>query len=181
MLIDVWIRGRSFVRRNAAAFLLLIGVTLVPVVTQAQSVEAVPIGTFVNPVHVAVAPGYTRLLFVVERPGQIRVLLDGETLSTPFLDIRDLVLGSPDANAGPEEGLLSVAFSPNYVRSRHFYVFFTNNNGDIEIDEFRRSATNRLVAIGRAAGRSSSSLTRLHTITMAETLRLTSGASSMPQ
>jgi glucose/arabinose dehydrogenase len=108
----------------------------------AAALQAVQIGTFRNPVHVAVAPGFSRLLFVVERPGQIQVLRDEVDLPLPFLNIEDLVLGRPDAAAGTEQGLLSVAFPADYPETRRFYVFFTNNNWDLEIDEFKRSATN---------------------------------------
>jgi glucose/arabinose dehydrogenase len=108
-----------------------------------QPVQAVTVGTFASPVYVTVAPGFSRLLFVVERPGRIQILRDENRLTQPFLDISDLVLGQPDdADAGTEEGLHSVAFAPDYPQSRRFYVFFTNNNGDIEIDEFLRSSSN---------------------------------------
>jgi len=105
----------------------------------AQSLQAVPIGAFENPVHVAVAPGEPKLLFVVERAGQIRVLKKERALGKPFLDIRKTVLGPPDSGAGGEQGLLSVAFAPNYRKSGRFYVAFTNKKGDLEIDEFKRS------------------------------------------
>jgi glucose/arabinose dehydrogenase len=112
----------------------------------AQTFEAVPIGKFAYPVHVAVAPGYPRLLFVVEKPGSISILRDEQRLDATFLDIRDLVRGRPDEGASIEDGLLSIAFPPDYAASGRFYVAFTNNAGNLEIDEFRRSAGNAVVA-----------------------------------
>lgn len=96
------------------------------------------IGTFEEPVHVTGAPGFPRLLFVVERAGVIRVLHRGQTLSRPFLDISDLTTcaGSCDN----EQGLLSVAFPPDYRSSGRFYVYYTDSGGSIQIDEFHRSA-----------------------------------------
>jgi glucose/arabinose dehydrogenase len=99
------------------------------------------LGNFVNPTYVTVAPGEPTLLFVAERAGRIQILRDEVRIPQPFLDIRDLVRGQPvDVDAGTEQGLLSIAFPPNYAQSGRFYVAFTNNNGDVEIDEFRRGA-----------------------------------------
>jgi glucose/arabinose dehydrogenase len=89
-----------------------------------------PIGEFESPTYVENAQGYRRLLFVVEQPGAIRVLRKGKTLARPFLDISDQV-----ASQG-EEGLLSVAFAPDYKKTRRFYVYYTNP--DLRIDEFKR-------------------------------------------
>jgi len=47
------------------------------------------IGTFERPVLVTAPPGDTRRVFVVEQAGTIRIVRDGELLSTPFLDLRD--------------------------------------------------------------------------------------------
>ena len=112
----------------------------------ALALQAVSIGTFQSPVHVAVAPGATALLFVVEQAGRIRVLRNEQKQTVPFLDINGLVRAPPDPGAGGEQGLLSVAFAPNYAQSRLFYVFFVNNQGDLEVDEFKRSAANPLRA-----------------------------------
>ncbi len=60
----------------------------------------------------------------------------GHKLGRPFLDIRGLV------GDGGERGLLSIAFPPDYAQSRRFYVYYTDNAGNIRVDEFkRRSAT----------------------------------------
>jgi glucose/arabinose dehydrogenase len=88
------------------------------------------IGSFDAPVYVTGAPGFPKLLFVVEQPGRVQVLSGGR--SRTFLDIRGLV------SYGGEEGLLSVAFPPDYARSKRFYVYYTDNAGDIRVDEFRR-------------------------------------------
>jgi glucose/arabinose dehydrogenase len=118
----------------------------------AATLKAVQIGTFYAPVYVTGAPGNSSLLFVVERLGTVRVMVNEVKQAQPFLDIRDLVRGLPDSGAGGEQGLLSIAFPPNYAQSGRFYVAFTNNAGNVEIDEFRRSASNPLLA-NRAARR----------------------------
>jgi len=108
----------------------------------AADAVAVRIGSFEAPTHVAVAPGRLRNLFVVERRGRIQILRNELPLARPFLDISDLVLGMPDPGAGVEQGLLSVAFPSDYEQFGRFYVAFTNNDGDLEIDEFQRAPIN---------------------------------------
>ncbi|HKO37884.1 MAG TPA: PQQ-dependent sugar dehydrogenase [Solirubrobacterales bacterium] len=93
------------------------------------------IGSFDAPVYVAGAPGFPKLLFVVEQPGRILVLEGGRQRT--FLDMRGLV------SYGGEEGLLSVAFPPDYARSGRFYVYYNDNAGDIRVDEFRRRSATR--------------------------------------
>ena len=56
------------------------------------------VGTFDFPIHVTAPPGDTHRLFVVERPGRVRIVKDGVTLATPFLDISSVV--NPAAAAG---------------------------------------------------------------------------------
>jgi len=90
------------------------------------------IGRFDSPVHVTGAPGFPRLLFVVEQPGRVKVLRGGRKLRRSFLDITGLV------QSGGERGLLSIAFPPDYRRSRRFYVYYTDARGDIRVDEYRR-------------------------------------------
>jgi glucose/arabinose dehydrogenase len=101
------------------------------------------IGEFENPVYVAGAPGYPKLLFVVEQEGRIVVLKNGRRLGRPFLDIRGRV-----AYEG-ERGLLSVAFPPDYKTSGAFYVYYVNDGGSIEIDEYRRAGPTRAAAGSR--------------------------------
>src|SRR5919109_713902 len=63
---------------------------------------------FESPLDVVAAPGEEDRLYVVEREGRIRVLERGQVLEEPFLDIADRV------TSGGEQGLLSVAFHPDY-------------------------------------------------------------------
>jgi glucose/arabinose dehydrogenase len=95
------------------------------------------VGNFDNPTYIAGAPGFPKLLFVVEQPGRIEVLRDGHELGRPFLDIGDLV------GFGGERGLLSVAFPPDYKRSGDFYVYYTDKAGNIRVDEFQRAGATR--------------------------------------
>jgi glucose/arabinose dehydrogenase len=88
---------------------------------------------FDSPTHVAAAPGEPDRLYVVERPGRIRVLEDGRILPDVFLDI------SSEVTSGGEQGLLSVAFHPEYERTRLLYVNYTALNGDNSVVEYRAS------------------------------------------
>jgi glucose/arabinose dehydrogenase len=104
---------------------------------RAGGVALKKIGSFDAPVYVTGAPGFPQLLFVVEQPGRIVVLRNGHRLGKPFLDLRDQV------SYGGERGLLSVAFPPDYARSKRFYVYYTDENGNIRIDEFKRGSATR--------------------------------------
>jgi glucose/arabinose dehydrogenase len=87
-------------------------------------------GGFTQPTYVAQPKSEPGRLYVVERPGRIIVLANGRR--STFLDLRSRVQSGYD-----EQGLLSVAFSPGYAKNHRFYVYYTNRQGDIEVDTYR--------------------------------------------
>ena len=101
-----------------------------------RGVRLVRIGGFNTPVYVTAPPGDSRRLMVVEQTGRIMVVRGGRKLATPFLDIRSRV------TYGGEQGLLSVAFPPDYQRSGRFYVYYTSGATN-RIVEFRRASADR--------------------------------------
>jgi glucose/arabinose dehydrogenase len=103
----------------------------------ARALHLVRVGTFDSPVYVISPPGDARRLMVVEQGGTIRVVRGGRKLAQPFLDIRSRVV------SGGEQGLLSMAFARDYARSRRFWVYFTNRDGDEEIDAFTAASPDR--------------------------------------
>ena len=96
------------------------------------SVKLEKVGDFSRPLYLTQAPGLDDLVFIVQKAGQIRVLEDGELREKPFLDLRDRV-----ASGGVEQGLLSLALSPDFQRSGLFYVSFTDRRDDLKVLEFR--------------------------------------------
>ena len=84
-------------------------------------------------VDIANAGDSSHRLFLVQLAGRILILKDGQTLEDPFLDIRSNVM------AGGERGLLSLAFSPNYKSSGHFYVWYTQPGGTTVLSRFKVS------------------------------------------
>jgi glucose/arabinose dehydrogenase len=92
------------------------------------------VGEFDQPLYVAQAPG-SNDLYVVERPGRIRIVRDGETLGQPALD-----LSAEVSDEGEEQGMLSVAFDPDFASSRLLYVYFTGSDEDQHVVEFRAGA-----------------------------------------
>ncbi|HXG09446.1 MAG TPA: PQQ-dependent sugar dehydrogenase [Gemmataceae bacterium] len=76
-----------------------------------------------RPVFVTSPPGDTERLFIVEQhTGRIRIYnrSTGTINATPFLTV-------PGVNTGSEQGLLGLAFHPNYADNGFFYVYFTSN------------------------------------------------------
>jgi glucose/arabinose dehydrogenase len=108
----------------------------------AAGVKLVGIGKFDQPLYVASPPADRRRVMVVEQPGRIMVVRDGKRLSRPFLDIRSKVL------SGGEQGLLGLAFAPDYAKSGRFYVYYTRRDGRQSVSEFRRSSSDRANAAG---------------------------------
>jgi glucose/arabinose dehydrogenase len=86
------------------------------------------------PVYLTSPAGDARQ-FVVEQPGRIRIIANGQLVATPFLDITAKV------QYGGEQGLLSVAFHPQYSANGLFFVYYTRRpDGDIIIERYRVSA-----------------------------------------
>jgi glucose/arabinose dehydrogenase len=83
-------------------------------------------------------------LYVVEKAGVIRVVVNGRLRAKPFLDIRSKV-GSDDG----EQGLLSVAFHPRYASNHRFFVDYTDKRGDTRVVEFRSNGTVGLPSTAR--------------------------------
>ena len=87
-----------------------------------------------NPVAITHAGDGANRLFITLQEGRILVLSGNEVLSSPFLDIRNLVL------AGGERGLLSVAFHPDYASNGLFFVNYTNLSGNTVIARYSVSS-----------------------------------------
>jgi glucose/arabinose dehydrogenase len=94
-----------------------------------------------NPIYLTHAHDGTNRLFVVEQGGRILVLQPGAAAPTVFLDITATVL------SGGEQGLLGLAFHPQYATNRRFFVNYTRQtDGATVIAEYRTSATDPNVA-----------------------------------
>ncbi|MCL4222028.1 MAG: PQQ-dependent sugar dehydrogenase [Phycisphaerales bacterium] len=91
-----------------------------------------------RPIGVFHAPGDSSRLFIIEKQGFIRILQNGVILATPFLDV-DAITGGGTSTSS-EQGLLGLAFHPDYANNGLFYIDHTNNSGNTVIAEYQVSA-----------------------------------------
>jgi len=87
-----------------------------------------------SPVHITAPRLDPNRLFIVEQTGAIRIVKHGSLLPTPFLDLAGMV---SDAS---EQGLLSLAFHPDYESNGRFFVNYTDLGGDTVIARYDVSA-----------------------------------------
>lgn len=101
------------------------------------SIQLVPVVTegLTRPLYLTHA--FDERLFVVEQDGTIQIVENGRVISPPFLDISDRV-----GAQGNEQGLLSVAFHPDYQNNGRFFVNYTNTGGDTIIAQYQVQAGN---------------------------------------
>jgi len=85
-----------------------------------------------RPVQLLGAPDDPRM-FIVEQRGRVRVLLGGQLQETLYLDISGQVSG------GNEQGLLGLAFHPDFASNRYAYVNYTNGAGDTRVVRYSES------------------------------------------
>ena len=142
-------------RRSCSAILLNCFIGLVAGLLLATSANAQPLLTtkrvavgLTQPIFVTAAPGDDSRLFVVEQSGRIRILdkATGNIATAPFLNLSGSI-SSPNG----EEGLLGMAFSPNFQEDGHFFVNLTTRVDGALQTEVRRytvSSTNPNVASG---------------------------------
>ena len=105
----------------------------IPTGAQAQLRTRVHTSGLVSPVAFVQDPVDRSVQYVVEQGGRIRVVRNGLVLATDFLDLTRSV------RAGGEQGLLGLAFAPDYATSGRLYVNFTNTAGHTVVARFRRS------------------------------------------
>jgi glucose/arabinose dehydrogenase len=74
-------------------------------------------------------------LFVIEKVGRIRIIENDQLLEAPFLDISERV-----GSDGNEQGLLGLAFHPQYQENGRFFVNYTNTSGDTVLARFQVSS-----------------------------------------
>jgi glucose/arabinose dehydrogenase len=101
------------------------------------------VGGFRQPVLVTTAADGLNRLFVVERAGRVR-LVESNAITGTYLDIRSVV-----NDAGGEQGLLGLAFAPDFRTSRYLWATYTRSDGALVVARFRASsATARSVSAG---------------------------------
>lgn len=91
--------------------------------------------TFNRPLDIQNAGDGSGRLFIVEQPGRVYVLQDQKAKEKQlFLNIENLVNDS-----GNEQGLLGLAFHPDYKENGYFFVNYTDKNGTV-ISRFKVSS-----------------------------------------
>lgn len=130
-------RNRGQIRLLISFVIIAFGFSISSI--QAQVTPVLYAEGFSNPVSIANA-GDERL-FIVERAGLIRII-DGEgnVEPTPFLDISGII------TAGGEQGLLGLAFHPDYSDNGYFYINYTDLDGNTVIERYEVSESNPDIA-----------------------------------
>jgi glucose/arabinose dehydrogenase len=131
---------RSPIRRGLGVSLATVAILLaLATATSAATpltVERVASG-LARPVFVTSPPGDVHRVFVVEQrsgsTGRVRIIKDGALLATPFLSV-------PSVSTGSEQGLLGLAFAPDYQTSGTFYIYYTDSGGTSQLARYTVSA-----------------------------------------
>lgn len=87
---------------------------------------------FTRPTFVTNASDNSNRLFVLEKPGRIRLIKSGLLVAQPFLDITAIV-----GSASNEQGLLGLAFHPDFEKNGRFFVAYTAKDASNTVAEYR--------------------------------------------
>ncbi|KAA3655078.1 MAG: glucose dehydrogenase [Chloroflexi bacterium] len=112
--------------------------TPTPMPVQVNSISLktiIPEGQLVRPTYLTHA--FDNRLFIIEQVGKIRIVENGVLLAEPFLDLQDRV-----GSFANEQGLLGLAFHPEYVENGRFFVNYTNPGGSTVIARFQVNSGN---------------------------------------
>jgi hypothetical protein len=94
-----------------------------------------------SPTFVGNAGDGSHRLFILEQPGIVRVLQPGTSTATVFLDVRAKIV------SGGEQGLLGLAFHPQYSINGRFFLYYTRaGDGTLVIAEYKVSASDPMIA-----------------------------------
>jgi glucose/arabinose dehydrogenase len=112
-----------------------------PAAPDEASVTLAPYASgFDRPLYLTHAGDGSGRLFVLEQSGNIWIVTDGQKSATPFLDVSDLISPSVFSGGYTEQGLLGLAFAPDYATSGRFYINYTDTNGNTVVARYSVSA-----------------------------------------
>lgn len=96
-----------------------------------------------RPIYMASPRGDDKRLFVVEQTGKIWILESGKKLESPFLDVghKMIRLSRMALLYGSEQGLLGLAFHPDFLTNGRFFVHYTDLTGTTAVEEYGLGAT----------------------------------------
>ena len=150
----------SFSRVLAPALMIGAGglgalVLQTPSASAQNPASALVVSGLVRPIYVTAAPNDPTRIFIIEKQGRIRIATINQTtgaytlLATPFLDVDPITTGGTTANS--EQGLLGLAFHPNYPTDPRFFINYTAvaGSGDTVVAAYTVSANPN---IANAAG-----------------------------
>jgi glucose/arabinose dehydrogenase len=105
-------------------------------------------GPWDQPIAIAAVPGDPNRLLVGERGGRVRLVVNGAAQPGAIAEVPN----PPGVSTGGERGLLSVAAAPDFATSGRLFVYYTDLDGDIRIDEFASGTRRPILTIEHSSG-----------------------------
>ena len=106
--------------------------TVIPLMIESDKYELGLIADgFQQPVYLTHSIDGSRRLFVVEQGGVIWIIQGGKRLTPPFLDLSDRI-----SRRASEQGLLGLAFDPEYAHNGYLFLHYSDGNGDTVVMRF---------------------------------------------
>ncbi len=105
--------------------------------------NAFPNLTFNFPVEIQNANDGSDRLFVIEQPGRLKVFPNDPSATNSDVETVLDLTGVVRYSSGQENGLLGLAFHPNFAQNRYFYVYYLTRDNVYEMNlaRYRMSAT----------------------------------------
>lgn len=101
---------------------------------------------FTRPLYVTHAGDGSNRIFLVEQVGKIWILKNGLIQAQPFLDIEELISPGAITNSFSEQGLLGLAFHPDYSDNGAFFIYYTDRRGSTVVARYRVDESNPDIA-----------------------------------
>lgn len=147
MFLPMQRRFRAMTRICFATAALVLGAAAAS--AQAPFTNQLVVGGLNRPVGLTHAGDGSGRLFVIEKAGRVKIIKNGAVLPTLFIDVTSKVtlISDSASGAGSEQGLLGIAFHPNYETNGRFFLSYTRRaDGYSVLEEYKVSAGNPDVA-----------------------------------
>jgi len=123
------------VKKNLITFLFAAAVLLFGTESSAQTppfllFTPVISSGLISPLDIINAGDGTNRLFIVGRTGRVKIVLNGVLLAGDYLDVHTLL------PPGSENGLLSMAFHPDFETNGYFFIYYLTTTFDVRVSRF---------------------------------------------